>query len=98
MGQIRSDGEIPIEPDRAQSRARDEAPANSEKSAQDADQKSNRSQIDRADMRVGDRKIHCLFRAAPAKESEQPGGYALEENGLADDQNDGGQGVEFYVI
>ena len=48
--QIGADREIPIQTGEAESRARDEAPANSEESAKDPDEKSDYGQIDGADM------------------------------------------------
>ena len=48
--QVSADREIPIQTGEAESGARDEAPANSEESAKDPDEKSDYRQIDGADM------------------------------------------------
>ena len=41
VGEIGADGEIPMQPDRAQRRAGDETSADAEKSAENADEKSD---------------------------------------------------------
>src|SRR4051812_41459260 len=86
VGEIRSDGKIPIKTNRLQRRARDEAPAYAEKSTEDSNNKPDHRQVDRADVRIGDWEKHRLLRTAAAEESQQPGGDALEKDGLADDQ------------
>ena len=58
MREIGADGEIPVQPDSAQGRTGDETAADAEKPAKYADHKSDDSEIDWADLRVGDRKHH----------------------------------------
>ncbi len=58
MCEIGADGEIPVQPDSAQGRTSDKTAADPEKPAKYPDQKSNRSEINWADLRVGDRKHH----------------------------------------
>ena len=50
VSEVSADSEIPIQTGEAEGRARDEAPANSEESAKDPDEKSDYRQIDGADM------------------------------------------------
>ena len=47
VGQIGPDGEIPIQPDRAQGRPRDKTSAHAKEAAQNADEKPDHDEIDR---------------------------------------------------
>src|SRR6266446_10998294 len=88
VGQVGPDGEIPVKSHRAQGRAGDKAAAYSEESAENADEKPDDRQIDRADVRAGDGKKHGLFRA-PAEKTQQKGRQGFEHDGLADDEENG---------
>ena len=85
VGEIGADREVPIQTDQAQRRTGDKAAAHSEKSTQDADEKSDDGQINRTDVRAGDRKKHGLL-GAPANHAQQKCGQAFENDGLADDE------------
>ena len=56
--QVRSDREIPIQTHRAQGWAGDETSTDSEKTSQDANDEADHSQVNGADLRVGDREQH----------------------------------------
>ena len=83
MRQIGAHCKIPIQTDQTQGGAGNEAPAHSEKSAQNADHEPNDDQIDRADVRPGNGKKHGLF-GATANETQQERGHILKNDSLAD--------------
>ena len=56
--EVGPDREIPMHPDRAQRRARDEASPDAEKPAENADQEPDDDEIDRTDVRPRDREMH----------------------------------------
>src|SRR6266487_1608223 len=76
---IGADGEVPTQPDCAKGRAGNETSTNTEKAAQNPDDESNDHEINWADVRVGDRKKHNLFRAA-ANQPQQKRRHILENN------------------
>ena len=92
-----SHGEIPIEPDGSQRGTGDEAAADAEESAENADEKSDYREIERADVGIRDREEHGLFGTA-AEEAQEPGGDAIEQDGLDDDQDKRDGGVKLDVI
>ena len=57
--------------------------------------KSDDHQIDRADVRVGDREKHRDHsERPPMQQAQQTGRHTFEQNGLADDERDGHNGVD----
>src|SRR5437868_8265226 len=60
--EIGANGEIPIEPDGAQSRPGNEAAAHAEKTAENSDDESGRGEINRADVRAGNWEMHHSVR------------------------------------
>jgi hypothetical protein len=87
VGEIGANREVPIQSNRAQSRAGNETAAYPEKAAENADYESDDDQINRADVRTGDGKKHSLFRA-PANAPQQKRGHILENDRLADHEQD----------
>src|SRR5947207_11986003 len=97
MGQIRSDGEIPIKTHSTKRRTRDKTSAYTEESAQGSDQKPHHDEVDWTNVRLRDWKYHVLFRAA-VKQTKQRCGQSFQQNRLADDEGDGNQSVEFHMV
>ena len=60
VGEICSHREVPRQTTRAQSRPGNKAAAHAEKTAQNSDDKADRDQIGRANVRVRDGEIHAL--------------------------------------
>ena len=63
--QVGADDEIPIQSDRAQSRAGDEASADAEEPAEQADEEADKNEIERVDVRAGDREMHRYSERPP---------------------------------
>src|SRR5215475_12282596 len=63
MRQIGADCEIPVQPGEAQGGHCDETPTDSEEAAKNTDKKTDRHQVDRADVRPGNRKKHRFTRS-----------------------------------
>ena len=96
--EIGADREIPMQPDRAQRRTGDETAADAEKTAEDSDQETDDREIDRADLRVGDRKHHRDHsERPPCSRRIKPVVTHFEHDRLADDQGDGHQRVNVDV-
>ena len=96
--EIGADRKIPVQPDRAQRRAGNETPADAEKPAEDSDQKTNDREINRADLRRGDREHHRDHsERPPCSRRIKPVVTHFEDDRLADDQADGDDGVNVDV-
>ena len=96
--EIRADSKIPVQSNRAQRRPGNETPANSEKTAEDSNQKTNDREINRADLRVGDRKHHRNHsERPPCNRRIKPVVTHFEQDGLADDESDGHDRVNVDV-
>src|SRR5437667_7057425 len=97
VGEIGADREVPIQSDCAQSRPGNETAAYPEKAAENANYESDDNQINRADVRTGDGKKHSLFRA-PANQPQQKRGHILENDRLADHEQDGDHGGAVAMV
>src|SRR5205085_6349945 len=97
VGQVGANREVPVQTDYAQRRAGDETTADPKKTAQNTDDKPDDDQINRADVRAGDGKKHILFRAV-TDQPQQKRGHILEDDGLADHEQDGNAGIAVTMI
>ena len=96
--EIGADSKIPVQSDRAQRRPGNETAADAEKTAEDSDQKTNDREINRADLRVGDRKHHRNHsERPPCSRRIKPVVTHFEQDGLPDNQNDGNDGINVDV-
>src|SRR5438094_10626399 len=68
--EISPDGNIPIQTDQSQRRPGDKTSAHAKKSTENANDKTDNDQINRANLRAGNRKKHESLRAAPQAHQE----------------------------
>src|SRR5437762_12158246 len=97
MREIGADCEIPIQTDSTQGWSGNETSTDSKESAEDADNKADDHEINRADMGVGNWEKHGLFRT-PAKKPQQKRGYILKHNGLTNDEQNRDAGVSVAML
>src|ERR1041385_8784275 len=95
--EISPDRKIPIQTHQPQRRPGDKTSAHTKKSTENADDEADNRQIDRANLRAGNRKIHDLLRAA-SQAAQQERGHTLEHDGLADDEKNGRASIEVAMV
>src|SRR5881227_4328016 len=97
MREVSSNRVIPIYSHQAQCGSGDETSADTKEPAQNSNNKSDNSQINRVDVRVGDWKKHELFPASP-QEAKQERRHRIQDNGLTGDEQKGYPGIDVAML
>src|SRR6266480_6995796 len=97
MREVSSNRVIPIYSHQAQCGSGDETSADTKEPAQNSNNKSHNSQINRVDVRIGDWKKHELFPAS-SQEAKQQRRHTIQKDGLPYDERKGYSGIDVAML